>query len=278
MNDTDDLIDLYAAHPLTAETIKQRLVRDGVENPTERDLAIDPHGEVTDQNHPGGMAATLQLAGLGRIESADNVIDLGCGLGGAMRLLVSELGCRAHGIELTPARAAGAVELTELVGLSDLVTFEAGDVLTAPVEWDSATVLWGQGAWVHLSRADRLDMLRKWRPALHRGGRVVMEEPATWWEPGNRYETLLVRAVAESWRAHLHSFEQWRDLFTAAGMTVDVMEHGTDLGAYYRRLLMLDDADPLGSNRFPQERLMWQRAVDAANRSLVTTVRIVAHV
>jgi hypothetical protein len=64
-----------AHHPLTERTIRARVERQGIHADvlTEWHLAIDPQLELTDQHHPGGVQAVLDLAVAARITSTSLV-------------------------------------------------------------------------------------------------------------------------------------------------------------------------------------------------------------
>src|SRR4029453_3691887 len=98
-----------------------------------RNLAEDPGGGVTDQNHVGGAAEVRALAKAVGLEPGAAVLDIGTGLGGTPRLLAGGFGCPCHGVEPTPKRFRDAVRLTQLAGLDRLVTFTQGDFMSVDV-------------------------------------------------------------------------------------------------------------------------------------------------
>jgi SAM-dependent methyltransferase len=78
------------------------------------------------------------------------------------------------GIDLTPARVAGAAELTRLVGLSDRVQVIEGNVEHVPLADASVDVVLSQEAFLHLPHRDRAvaEAFRILRP----GGRLVFTD------------------------------------------------------------------------------------------------------
>jgi len=122
-------IDFYDRHPISAQTILAKLgaVRGTLEGLQPDDLF--PH----DQDHYGGLAANDALAKCADIGVGTKVVDLCAGLGGPARYLAHRYGAMVIGVELTPARVAGAAELTQRVGLSGQVRITEGNVMDLPL-------------------------------------------------------------------------------------------------------------------------------------------------
>ena len=97
-------------------------------HPTPEDLA------QVDEFHVGGHAATQHALSRMSLQASDHVLDVGCGLGGAARYIVSVFGCRLTGIDLTPDNIDVAQALTARLGLSDSVRFETASALSMPFE------------------------------------------------------------------------------------------------------------------------------------------------
>ena len=104
-----------------------------------------------------------------------HVLDIASGRGGPALLLAREHGCTWHGIEISPAFHAVAVERAAKTGLADRVTFELADAAEAthePESYDAALCL--GASFVYGSLADTVDALA---PAVRPGGHVVVGEP-----------------------------------------------------------------------------------------------------
>ena len=91
-------------------------------------VSVDGLGPV-DEFHIGGRLATINLMDQIGIRSNDNVLDLGCGLGGAARFAAANYGCNVNGIDLTPEFVEVGNYLNNKLGLSDRVTLSHGNVL-----------------------------------------------------------------------------------------------------------------------------------------------------
>ena len=60
----------------------------------------------------------------GEVESAKNVVDVGCGIGGSSRHIARKYNCKAQGITLSPYQANRGNELAKEQGLSDQTSFQ----------------------------------------------------------------------------------------------------------------------------------------------------------
>jgi MPBQ/MSBQ methyltransferase len=138
------------------------------EAPTLEDLA------PVDQFHTGGKAATLELAQLVSLNAQMEVLDVGGGLGGAARLLASQIGCRVAVVDLTEAYCQVGEMLTRRTGLSQWVTFQHGNALELPFADQSFDLVWSQHATMNIAQKARLfaELARVLRP----GGRLAFHE------------------------------------------------------------------------------------------------------
>ena len=133
-----------------------------------------------DQDHYGGLAANDALALAARIGIGSKVVDLCAGLGGPARYLAHRYGADVTGIELTPARVAGAAELSRRVGLDGQVRVLEGNVMDLPLRDAGYDAVVSQEALLHVP-----DIARAFAEAhrvLRPGGRFaftnwVMHQP-----------------------------------------------------------------------------------------------------
>ncbi len=85
-----------------------------------------------DEFHIGGREATERLVSKMSLSDGDHVLDIGCGIGGAARLIADQAGCRVTGIDLTPEYIETAKTLTERTGLTDSVRLQTASALAMP--------------------------------------------------------------------------------------------------------------------------------------------------
>ncbi|MDQ7017883.1 MAG: methyltransferase domain-containing protein [Robiginitomaculum sp.] len=87
-----------------------------------------------DEFHIGGREMTLRILSMMNIKAGDQVLDIGCGIGGAARTLVAETGCRVTGIDLTPEYIDVAKTLTARCGMEERLQFQVANACGLPFE------------------------------------------------------------------------------------------------------------------------------------------------
>src|SRR5262249_24649910 len=76
-----------------------------------------------DEFHSGQRNATVRLAQLAQIHGGEDVLDVGCGIGGPSRFLAKNFDCRVTGLDLTAEFIEVARMLARLTGFFDQVTY-----------------------------------------------------------------------------------------------------------------------------------------------------------
>jgi ubiquinone/menaquinone biosynthesis C-methylase UbiE len=97
-----------------------------VESVTVDDLA------PVDEFHIGGRQASEEFLGQLDLTPEKQVLDVGCGLGGAARFVASRYGCHVTGIDLTPEYVETAKRLCAWVGLDNRISLHQGSALAMP--------------------------------------------------------------------------------------------------------------------------------------------------
>lgn len=80
-----------------------------------------------DHFHARGFPATVDLADRLTIEAGDEILDIGCGLGGPARYMADRFECRVSGIDITQPFVEAGNKLTALLGMEQAVSIEQGD-------------------------------------------------------------------------------------------------------------------------------------------------------
>jgi SAM-dependent methyltransferase len=145
-----------------------------------RDIGKDP-GNVTledlaplDHFHGGGYSATLELARRANLQTGQQVLDVGGGLGGPARTLATEFGCTVTVVDLTEEFCRAGETLTAMTNLSHRVTFQQGDALALPFPDHSFDVLWAQNAFMNI--ADKEGLYASIARVLRASGRLAFQE------------------------------------------------------------------------------------------------------
>lgn len=132
-------------------------------------LSVEDLSEI-DQLHVRGAEATRELAEGLEVSADDQVLDVGCGIGGPSRLLAAGHGCRVTGVDITEAYCRLAQEMACWVGLEGLLDYRAADALDLPFVAGSFDVVWTQHAAMNI--ADKPRLYAEMRRVLTPGGRL----------------------------------------------------------------------------------------------------------
>ena len=208
---SEQAIYFYTRHPISAAIIltKLREARGHLDDVRPDELFAH------DQDHYGGLAANDALAAVARVGTGSRVADFCAGLGGPARYLAHRYGADVTGIELTPARVAGAAELTELVGLQDRVRVREGNVMDVPLPDAGMDAVVSQEAFLHVP--DKGRALAEAFRILKPGGRLAFTD----WTPAAPLSSadadLMWRGMAAQ---NLRSIARYRSLLEDAGFRV----------------------------------------------------------
>ena len=134
-------------------------------------LSINDLGPI-DEFHLRGRAATTDLAALAAIQAADQLLDVGAGLGGPARWLAQNCGCQVTTVDLSADYCETAEWLNIATGLADRITVVHADALNLPFADGSFDVVWSQHAQMNI--ADKRRLYREARRVLKDGGRLAI--------------------------------------------------------------------------------------------------------
>jgi len=212
-------IDFYDRHPISAQIILARLeaARGTLEGLKPDDLFAH------DQDHYGGLAANDALALAARIVIGSKVVDLCAGLGGPARYLAHRYGAIVTGIELTPARVAGAAELSRRVGLERQVRVLEGNVMDLPLPDASFDAVVSQEALLHVPDIART--FAESHRVLCPGGRIAFTNWIVHRPLSEAQRQLLWDGMAA---ATLVGIDRHAELLRAAGFEIEAVEDATE--------------------------------------------------
>lgn len=117
----------------------------------------------------------LLWAGYDENNLPQNIIDVGCGIGGSTLYLAEKFGSNATGITLSPVQASRATERAIAAGLDSRVNFTVANALEMPFEDNSFDLVWSLESGEHMP--DKTKFLAECYRVLKPGGKMIF---ATW--------------------------------------------------------------------------------------------------
>lgn len=264
----------YDRHPISCEIIlaKLRASRGHLDGLRPEELFAH------DQDHYGGLTATDELARAAQIGNGSRVADFCAGLGGTVRYLAHRYGADVTGIELTPARVAGARELTRRVGLHDTARIIEGNVMEVPLPDASVDAVVSQEAFCHVPDVKRA--LAEALRILRTDGRLaftdwIANQPLTAADAQLMWDGMAIQP--------LRSIPDYRSLVESVGFRVNSAQDLTEEWgpiltqrlAMYQRLReeARQAGTPMGHDAFHQSYI---RFVDLIQERRMGGVRVVA--
>jgi tocopherol O-methyltransferase len=116
-----------------------------------------------------------ELLHWGKIDKAEKIVDVGCGIGGSTLYLADKYQAKVQGITLSPQQAKRATERAKEANLAERVSFQVADALEMPFADDSFDLVWSLESGEHMP--DKTKFLQECYRVLQPGGKLVM---ATW--------------------------------------------------------------------------------------------------
>ncbi|MDB6141080.1 MAG: Methylase involved in ubiquinone/menaquinone biosynthesis [Pseudomonas sp.] len=109
-----------------------------------------------DQFHSGGLKTTADFIELLDLTPEMHVLDAGSGLGGPSRYIAQNQGCRVTGVDLTESFVEVASLLADRTGLSDLVDYRVGNLLTLDLADQQFDVVYTQHVVMNISNREQV--------------------------------------------------------------------------------------------------------------------------
>jgi tocopherol O-methyltransferase len=137
------------------------------------------HGYYIPENRTDHKQAQIDLIDevlkWANVETAQRVIDVGCGIGGSSRHLARKYGCQATGITLSPYQAERANQLASEQGLAEQCRFQVADALDQPFPDNSFDLVWSLESGEHMP--DKQKFVDELFRVVEPGGRIII---VTW--------------------------------------------------------------------------------------------------
>jgi SAM-dependent methyltransferase len=119
----------------------------------------------------GARECTRRLARMAGIGPDDVMLDVGCGVGGAVRQVAAEFGCRAAGLNVSAVQLRTAASLG---GPAGRVAYLLGDAQRIPARDGAFTCAWTFNMFYHIP--DKRLALREMHRVLAPGGRLAFDD------------------------------------------------------------------------------------------------------
>lgn len=110
-----------------------------------------------------------------KVKTAENILDVGCGIGGSTLYLATKFGANATGITLSPVQASRAKARAREMGKENSVRFEVANALNMPFADNSFDLVWSLESGEHMP--DKTKFLEECYRVLKPGGTFIL---ATW--------------------------------------------------------------------------------------------------
>jgi phosphoethanolamine N-methyltransferase len=202
-----------------SKTIKECLMSDATANALDAGQytpdeirkyeAIYGHNFVS----PGGEATTRDILSLIAFEPGMEVLDVGCGLGGAAFVMAQTFGARVHGIDISRNMLQAAEARCHEAKLTHVVTFEHADVLQYHRP-DAYDLVHSRDVFLHIH--DKIGLFATIRRCLRPGGRLLFTDYLS--RAGARSREF--ESYIQGRQYDLRSLDAYRSLLEKAGFDV----------------------------------------------------------
>lgn len=167
--------------------------------------------------HPGGFAATEELADDCKIDDQTRVLDIACGKGTSAVFLARKYGCRVEGLDISENLIEQARELAIRKGVSDIVNFRVGDAMALPYSENEFDVVVSQAVLILID--DKNKAVQEAKRVLKPGGKAGWLELSWKIPPSDEFLDAVSNEICAHCMTNVLTFEEWENLFQDLGFS-----------------------------------------------------------
>ena len=182
------------------------------------------------QLHVGGMNASIDLAERAGIGAGQRGIDLCCGIGGGMRVLVRYRNVGSMvGVDATPRNVERGPRICRDEGLADRIEFMLADACATGLPSGGADFVWGEDAWCYV--VDKPKLIAEAARLVRPGGTIAFTD---WVEgPVEMTEGEATRFLRVMTFANVQNIGGYARLLSENGCHTDLGEDTGRLPSYF---------------------------------------------
>jgi len=162
--------------------------------------------------HNGGFEATNELLSLCHIENAQEVLDVGCGIGVGPAYIARKYGCHVGGVDISEKMIEWPRKRAKEERVEDKIEFRTADILDLPFEADRFDVVIAESVLVFVEDKPRAiqECVRVAKP----GGYVGLNEAFWIKQPSPEMVVRVKGGIGPS----VSTIETWQALWEASGL------------------------------------------------------------
>ena len=173
---------------------------------------LDMQAYVGITKHTGGIEATNELLSLCHIEDAQEVLNVGCGIGVGSAHIARKYGCHVVGVDISEKMIEWSRQRAREEEVMTKVESQTADVLDLPFEADHFDVVFAESVLVFVE--DKIRAIRECMRVTKPGGYVGLNEAFWIKQPSPEMVARVKDAIGPS----IPTIETWQTLWEASGL------------------------------------------------------------
>jgi len=173
---------------------------------------LDMQAVVGITKHIGGFESTNELLSLCHIEQAQEVLNIGCGIGVGSAYIAKKYGCHVVGVDISERMIQWSRQRAKEERVEPKVEFRTADVLDLPFEANRFDVVFAESVLIFVE--DKAQAIRECVRVTKPGGQVGLSEGFWTVQPSPELLARVKVAVGPC----VPTIEAWQALWEASGL------------------------------------------------------------